>query len=85
MYICCLYIAPSSDNFAFQPFAGVFKTFVDIVQCRCKDIISNCGDFNCPSVGWVKDNDNSNILFPINYSSTCVHDMFNELLSSGLS
>ena len=57
MYICRLNIPRSSDNCIFQQFSDVVKTFVDIVQCTFDDIILICGDFNCPSLDWVNEND----------------------------
>ena len=85
VYLCCLYIPPGSDSLIFQQFSDVFKSFIAIAQCKFDDIIVICGDFNCPAVDWFNDSDISNILFPSNSSSNDIQNMFNLLLSSGLS
>ena len=42
------------------------------------------GDFNCPTVDWVKDNDNKSIYFPSNCKSNAIYDMFTFLFSNNL-
>lgn len=68
MYLCCVYLPPG-DELA----AASFLSKLELNKLTIKDnILLMCGDFNCPSVRWVSQNDRDNILVATNvdvYSS----------------
>ena len=84
IYLCCLYIPPSSDGFVYQQFSNAFNCFLSAIDYKLDDFVLICGDFNCTSVEWFKDSDNERILFPLNCNSVAIHDMLTSLFSYNL-
>lgn len=61
MYLCCIYLPPG-DDYASSSFVDKLEANKGRIQ---KNVLLLCGDFNCSSVNWVKDELNS-FLIPLN-------------------
>lgn len=66
IFIVCIYIPSNSAVSVYKTVVDVLTLFLDKYGMSALDQILCVGDFNLPHVSWVKDNDNTSVLIPVN-------------------
>lgn len=64
VYVCTAYIPPSSSIQIYNQYICEMKKIIEVAKCNDKILIA--GDFNLPNLIWTEDDENKNLLIPLN-------------------
>lgn len=84
-YLCCLYIPSGANDTVYESYITILQLFFETAKMEVTDNIVLIGDFNIPSVDWVRDEDNEDVLLPTNVDREIADQLLKTLLSYGLS
>lgn len=82
IYIYCLYIPPNSSEDVLTKHLKALEFLSD--QLRDSEFIIIVGDFNLPTINWIEDDSNINVLVPTNLVKQIEIDIIDIVLNAGL-
>lgn len=84
IYVCCLYIPSGSGEDIYELYNNVLNKFFIVANSSIDDCILIVGDFNFSLVDWIPDDENVNVLLPVNVSAEIDSKVIFDLLSEDM-